>query len=408
MRISVIISTLVITLLAAACGTPQTASENTEPIPLTQIRVDLGEGAASEATEDATADPITMTVTATIRPTRTAVPIQDVTQNQQRDEAVVAAVDVQPIINCTPRTDWLVYIVQAGDTLSSIARRTGSAVQRLVDANCLQDANTISVGQSLRVPVLPAVTTVPVQFTPSPTYTFTPTPTITGLGAGTYGGIIMNGVIREDGTRFYVQAGMNVTLSWWGVPRHPDIQRVEFSFVPLDGTLPSQEIGFDNNLEDGALVPWQIPANFDGHVMARAAIVGSEPDYIYSPSYLLRAYDPEPNARSGVLAIHPAIEAGSPADWSRYVLEIGTQVRIDWTGYGPTMIDDVASVQFTFTPDSGSQQVIGVDSNMRDGASLTWTVPEQNGQVHADILRYKDIPPALSSPPLNIVTQPGG
>jgi len=407
MRLS-IIGSAVMLLLIAACSAPQNASENTEPIPLTQIHVDLGAGAASESTEEATAEVIPPTATATIRPTQTAVPVQDVSQNQQQDEAVLAAVDTQPIANCTPRTDWLVYIVQAGDTLSKIASRTGSSVQTLADANCLRDVNTISVGQSLRVPVLPVVTAVPVEFTPSPTYTFTPTPTITGLGAATYGGIIMNGAIQQDDTRFYVQAGMNVTLSWWGVPRHPDIQRVDFSFVPLDGTLPSQEIGFDNNLEDGALVHWQIPANFDGHVMARAAIVGSESDYIYSPSYLLRAYDPEPNARSGVLAIHPAIEAGSPADWSRYVLEMGTQVRIDWTGYGPTMIDAVASVQFTFTPDGGEPLIIGVDSNMRDGASLIWTVPEQNGQLHADVLRYQFAQPALSSPVLTIFTQPGG
>ena len=56
---------------------------------------------------------------------------------------------------CTPRTDWPVYVVQPGDTLFSIAQRTGSTVGELVIANCIPNPNLITVGERLRVPRLP-------------------------------------------------------------------------------------------------------------------------------------------------------------------------------------------------------------------------------------------------------------
>ncbi|MBN1286481.1 MAG: LysM peptidoglycan-binding domain-containing protein [Anaerolineae bacterium] len=58
---------------------------------------------------------------------------------------------------CTPNTTWPVYTVVHGDTLFSIAQRTGGTVDALVAANCLPDRNVIEVGQLLRVPALPVV-----------------------------------------------------------------------------------------------------------------------------------------------------------------------------------------------------------------------------------------------------------
>lgn len=57
--------------------------------------------------------------------------------------------------NCTVRTDWIDYRVVSGDTLGSIATRTGSTSSALAQANCLSDANSIRVGQILVVPALP-------------------------------------------------------------------------------------------------------------------------------------------------------------------------------------------------------------------------------------------------------------
>jgi LysM repeat protein len=56
---------------------------------------------------------------------------------------------------CILRIDWPTYMVVRGDTLSGIARRTGSSVAELTAANCLSDANLLFAGQVLRVPRLP-------------------------------------------------------------------------------------------------------------------------------------------------------------------------------------------------------------------------------------------------------------
>lgn len=49
--------------------------------------------------------------------------------------------------------EWPIYIVRAGDTLTSIAAEVGSPVNVLVQVNCLVDANRIYVGQQLHVPL---------------------------------------------------------------------------------------------------------------------------------------------------------------------------------------------------------------------------------------------------------------
>jgi LysM repeat protein len=75
---------------------------------------------------------------------------------------------------CGPPFGWKIYIVGFGDTLFSIARATGTTVQRLMLANCLDNTN-IRVGQRLFVPRLPIVVTA--TFTPTHTPTV-PTPTV--------------------------------------------------------------------------------------------------------------------------------------------------------------------------------------------------------------------------------------
>jgi hypothetical protein len=53
---------------------------------------------------------------------------------------------------CTPRTDWMLYTVVAGDTLAGIAQRYNTSWQTLADANCLANPSLIYVGQGLHVP----------------------------------------------------------------------------------------------------------------------------------------------------------------------------------------------------------------------------------------------------------------
>lgn len=54
---------------------------------------------------------------------------------------------------CSYPVDWVVYIVQRGDTLSSLARRTGITTAALMQANCLS-TSVIYVGQRIYLPFL--------------------------------------------------------------------------------------------------------------------------------------------------------------------------------------------------------------------------------------------------------------
>jgi len=76
---------------------------------------------------------------------------------------------------CGPPLGWQLYTVRPGDTLSSLARATGTTVQHLMLANCL-DTDRIKIGQRLFVPRLPIPTPTRI---PLPTFTPTPSPTAT-------------------------------------------------------------------------------------------------------------------------------------------------------------------------------------------------------------------------------------
>ncbi len=54
---------------------------------------------------------------------------------------------------CVPiGSDVRVYVVQSGDILSEIARRFGTTVDALVEANGIEDPDRIFPGQRLRIP----------------------------------------------------------------------------------------------------------------------------------------------------------------------------------------------------------------------------------------------------------------
>lgn len=55
---------------------------------------------------------------------------------------------------CEPPQDWVIYVVQEGNTLYSLARGHGTDVEVLQRVNCLE-SETILVGQELYVPPLP-------------------------------------------------------------------------------------------------------------------------------------------------------------------------------------------------------------------------------------------------------------
>lgn len=56
---------------------------------------------------------------------------------------------------CGPPASWVIYLVQNGDTLYSIAVQTGTTVGELQWANCLGNSTKVRVGQKLYVPRYP-------------------------------------------------------------------------------------------------------------------------------------------------------------------------------------------------------------------------------------------------------------
>jgi LysM repeat protein len=75
-------------------------------------------------------------------------------------------------VACGVPAGWVSYVVRRGDTLFSLAIRTGTTVDRVLLANCLTFEDRIFYGTTLFLPRLPAVTS-----TPRPTSTPVPTST---------------------------------------------------------------------------------------------------------------------------------------------------------------------------------------------------------------------------------------
>jgi LysM repeat protein len=71
-----------------------------------------------------------------------------------------------------PPANWVIYTVQPGDTLFSLSSQTGTNVDEVMRANCMENS-ALTVGQSLYLPRLPKTAILP--DTPSPMPTASPT-----------------------------------------------------------------------------------------------------------------------------------------------------------------------------------------------------------------------------------------
>jgi LCP family protein required for cell wall assembly len=84
---------------------------------------------------------------------------------------------------CVPPNDWGIHVVEAGNTLYSLAQRYGTDVNTLMRVNCL-NTHTIFTGQRLYVPgPLPSATELVPPPTSGPYATPTPWPTIAAVAA---------------------------------------------------------------------------------------------------------------------------------------------------------------------------------------------------------------------------------
>ena len=107
-------------------------------------------------------------------PRPTAATILEITVAPTQDvDATATAYARQLIPSPTPAG---LYVVQRGDTLSSLAQDFGSTVEEIMAANGLTDPNAIQAGQTLIIPSLIS-STLPLG-TPEPAATGQPTATV--------------------------------------------------------------------------------------------------------------------------------------------------------------------------------------------------------------------------------------
>jgi LysM repeat protein len=260
---------------------------------------------------------------------------------------------------CTRRTDWIAYRAQAGDTLGSLATRTGSTISILAAANCLTNVNLIEVGQLIYVPRTPSTVT------PGPTPTRTP------------GGVLpsIQGVLVQPATvqggQFQVLPG-NVTVTAIGVA---NAVKVTFYIAPTSTVSNPTVLGEDTNLADGASIVWSVSdQEFSVNIWATATSSTNQTAQA-APIAVVRLKPPAP-PKIGVLTITPStFESGV------YKVKPGPVV-VSVSG-----VQDAVRVRFYYAAHSGTTIVLGEDTNLADGVGITWNVPSAAaGDVYAEAI----------------------
>lgn len=258
------------------------------------------------------------------------------------------------VVNCVPQTNWPVYVVVPGDTLSRIAERTRSTTAQLAQANCLANPGLIYVGQRLYVPSLP----------PAPTATPAPT---------------------ADARLPVFSQALTVDPHWIGADGRPvtysrtvRIQAGEVSnaasvtfYASNAAGGPATTVGQDRDPWDGAFVDYTFPAPGTYTFQAAASNeFGSRSSTVFTVRYDPGFQPPGGQPNRLVIAPYVRIEGGA------YVLQPGATVTITW----PDAPAGALRVDFLLFPTGtgveGAGRVIGTDPNAADGATAAWLVPQ--------------------------------
>jgi LysM repeat protein len=277
------------------------------------------------------------------------------------------------ITNCTPRTDWVIYTIQAGDTLGGIAQKVGSTVNDLTRANCLANPDSIVIGQQLRVPQLPSdnlpptATKVVVVVTATPTAT-TPSGGNTSNGAPVLGTLAIKPLLQVEGIGWL---SMQATIAL-DVGVVSDADRVRF-YVGVSSNDPSPiNFGTDIDPFDGTQVQYTFN-NFDSGNTLYFWAVGENEFGSIATSKIAVKYDPNytPSDSSGNTAV--SISPNLGFDGSVYTVQGGASVTVSWVA-APTT---ASKVDFLVAPTGTGTTftLIGTDSNPADGSAIPWTVP---------------------------------
>lgn len=109
----------------------------------------------------------TLTATLTSTPVPTSTPTHTLTHTPTRTPTT--AFTPSPT-TCAPTqpNGWVRYIVVSGDTVGVLAALTGANIDQVMAVNCIPASRMIIVGQSLYLPMQPAMTSAPQATTISP------------------------------------------------------------------------------------------------------------------------------------------------------------------------------------------------------------------------------------------------
>ncbi|MCL4868331.1 MAG: LysM peptidoglycan-binding domain-containing protein [Anaerolineae bacterium] len=140
------------TLFLAACR------QEPEVLPLTFPPVTLPIPGVTESIT-ATFVPPTVTMMPIISSTVEGVAIVDTAEPSLTPTSEPSAAAPTPC--SSPPSWWVIYIVQPGDTVGHLARRTGVTIEQIQQANCLADVNLIFRGQRLYLPFIPPTAVPP-------------------------------------------------------------------------------------------------------------------------------------------------------------------------------------------------------------------------------------------------------
>jgi LysM repeat protein len=382
MKIRTILSLALIPVFAAAC--------RLQPIEEAAV---ITEAATFTAAPSNTPAP-----TITLQPT-----IAASSTNRPVSTAIVPA--------CVPsHPEWPSYTIRAGDTLGNIASRSGTTVDTLVSTNCIANPNIITVGTTLRVPRLPVTPTpttaaIPVIDIGSPANVCRVVPrgvqaNVWGPGDGMSGPVayLKSGALVQIADNAYVVDIPNLDYDGW-------VSMSEATLTGANCPTPQQNLitvgGQGNVPTEGC---WLVKGStsetiyvyYQANTESPIAILGNFLPYEGAAGPGFRVSIPEfnhlgyiaPNANLSLQGSNcnqprpaeqclltdnglgmPVISPSSVRSATCVGLQAGI-VTVSW----PEAPTNATQVEFWRMNANGMTDVIGVDNNLADGASIQWEV----------------------------------